>query len=143
MKETPSLVRLDLRAPLMYTEAPELDAFGYSFPASPLQEFIFCFELDQEQSQRIDPQADSFLGRLVFSGRNIQSREQGDLQLPAGLYLFTQQRKVIDRDKCIALAIEQQKDGLWERVKPGNRLFIRRLYEDSSPVTQLFRPYFL
>jgi hypothetical protein len=40
------------------------------------------------------------------------------------------------------MAIEQQKDGLWERLKPGNRLYLRILSEDGSPVTQLFRPYF-
>ena len=138
MNETPPLVRLDLRAPLMYTEAPELGAFGCTFPAPP-QEFLFCFELDQEQSQRIDPQADSFLGRLVFSGRNVQNLDQGDLQLPAGLYLFAQKREAISREECIALAIEQQKDGLWEKIKLGNRLFIRLLYEDGGTVTQLFR----
>jgi hypothetical protein len=128
----------------MYAEAPELGAFG-TFPASPLREFLFCFDLEQGQSQRIDPQADSFLGRLVFSGRNNRNGDRAykvSLQLPAGLYLFAQKRRAVGREECIALAIEQQKDGLWERLKLGDRLFIRCLYEDGSPVTQLFRPGF-
>jgi hypothetical protein len=138
MNETPPLIRMDLRAPLFYTEAPGLAAFGCPPPDEAGAEFIFCFELDQEQSQSIEPQPENFLGRLVFSGRNVQN-QQGDLELPAGLYLFAQQRGVIGRTECISLAIEQQKDGLWEKIKLGNLLFLRLLYEDGSPVTQIFR----
>jgi hypothetical protein len=141
MNETPPLVRLDLRAPLLYTETTELDAFDCPPPSEATTEFLFCFEIDQEQSQSIEPHPESFLGKLVFSGMNVQNR-QGDLELPAGLYLFTQRRGVIGRDECIALAVEQQKDGLWEKIKLGNRLFIRYLYEDGSQVIQLFRPFY-
>jgi hypothetical protein len=143
MNETPPLVRLDLRAPLLYTETPELNAFDCPPPSEETSEFLFCFELDQEQSQSIEPQPENFLGRIVFSGKNVQNQnkgDKGDLELPAGLYLFAQQRGVIGRTECINLAIEQQKDGLWEKIKLGNRLFLRLLYEDGSPVTQLFRP---
>jgi len=138
MNETPPLIHLDLRAPLLYTETPGLNAFDCPPPVEETSEFLFCFELDQEQSQSIEPNPDIFLGRQVFSGKNVQN-QQGDLELPAGLYLFIQQRGVIGREECIALAIEQQKDGLWEKTKLGNRLFIRCLYEDGSQVTQLFR----
>jgi len=139
MNETPPLIRLDLRAPLFYTEAPGLGAFGCPPPVEEASEFLFCFELDQEQSQSIEPDPENFLERLVFSGKNVQN-QQGDLELPAGLYLFAQQRGVIGREECIALAVEQQKDGLWEKTKLGNRLFIRLLYEDGGQVTQIFRP---
>jgi hypothetical protein len=138
MNETPPLIRLDLRAPLLYTEMPGLNAFNYPPPKEETSEFLFCFELDQEQSQSIEPQPENFLGRQVFSGKNVQN-QRGDLALPAGLYLFVQQRGVIGRTECIALAIEQQKDGLWEKIKLGNRLFIRYLYEDGGQVTQIFR----
>jgi hypothetical protein len=141
MNETPTLIHLDLRAPLLYTEAQGLGAFGCQPLAEKTSEFIFCFELDQEQSQSIEPNPEDFLGRLVFSGKNVQDRqgEKGNLELPAGLYLFAQQREVIGKEECIALAIEQQKDGLWEKNKLGNRLFIRLLYEDGGQVTQIFR----
>ena len=141
MNETPPLIRLDLRAPLLYTETPGLEPFDCPPPSETGTEFLFCFELDKEQSQSIEPQLENFLGRLVFSGKNVQN-QQGNLELPAGLYLFAQQRGVIGREECIALAIEQQKDGLWEKIKLGNLLFIRLLYEDGSPVTQLFRACF-
>jgi len=137
MNETPPLIRLDLRAPLLYTETPGLDAFNCR--GEETSEFLFCFELDQEQAQSIEPQPEKFLGRLVSSGKNVQN-QQGDLELPAGLYLFAQRRGLIGREECIALAIEQQIDGLWEKTELGNRLFIRLLYEDDSKVTQIFRP---
>jgi hypothetical protein len=139
MNETPPLVRLDLRAPLLYTETPGLNAFNCPPPSEEATEFLFCFELDQEQSQSIEPDPEKFLEGLVFSGTNVQNQNKGDLELPAGLYLFAQRRGVIGRTECIAMAIEQQKDGLWERIKLGNRLFLRLLYEDGSPVTQIFR----
>ena len=137
MEDTPPLVRLDLRAPLLYTETPGLNAFACR--GEETSESLFCFELDQEQSQSIEPQPENFLGRLVFSGKNVQNQRQGNLELPAGLYLFAQRRGVIGREECIALAIEQQKDGLWEKIKMGNRLFLRYLYEDGGLVTQIFR----
>jgi hypothetical protein len=130
---------MDLRAPLLYTETPGLGAFDCPPPGEAGTEYIFCFELDQEQSQSIEPDPEKFLEGLVFSGKNVQNQQQGNLELPAGLYLFAQQRGVIGRTECISLAIEQQKDGLWEKIKLGNRLFLRYLYEDGSPVTQLFR----
>jgi len=139
MNETPPLVRLDLRAPLLYTETPEIGAFGFPQSVESTQEFLFCFDLDQEQSQSIEPDPEKFLEGFVFSGKNVQNQNKGNLELPAGLYLFAQLRGVIGREECIALAIEQQKDGLWEKTKLGNRLFIRYLYEDGGPVTQIFR----
>jgi len=138
MNETPPLIRLDLRAPLLYTETPGLGAFDCTPPSEATTEFLFCFELDQEQSQSIEPIPENYLKGQVFSGKSVQNR-QGDLELPAGLYLFAQRRGLIGREECIALAIEQQKDGLWEKIKLGNRLYIRCLYEDGDQVTQIFR----
>jgi len=139
MEEFP-LIRLDLRAPLEYAEAPGLIPFDCPPPADEAaQELLFCFELNREQAGRIDPEADCFLGELAFSGKSTGG--QGKLQLPAGLYLFAQQRRALDREECIGMAIEQHKDGLWERLRLGDRLYIRYLFEDGSPVTQIFRPY--
>jgi hypothetical protein len=139
MEESP-LIHLDLRAPLEYAEVPEIVPFGCLPPADEAAgELLFCFELNREQAGRIDPDADCFLGELAFSGKS--TGEQGKVQLPVGLYLFAQQRKTLDREECIGMAIEQQKDGLWERLRLGDRLYIRYLFEDGSPVTQIFRSY--
>ena len=131
-------MRLDLRTPLTYADAPELVPFTCQVPDTETAgELLFCFELDAAQAGRIDPEPECFLGPLVFAGRNGHGKEH---ELPAGLYLFAQQRKNLNRTELIDMAIEQQKDGLWERHKPGTLLYIRCLYEDGSPVTQLFRP---
>ena len=138
-EDEPLVARLELCAPLGYADAPETEPFSRPFaPAQDAPELLFCFEIDPEQGRRIDPQAESFLGNPVFSGKGDGTK--GDRRLPAGRYLFTQQRKVLTREECTGLAIGQQKDGLWERLKPENRLYIRFLFEDGSPVTQLFRP---
>jgi len=136
MEESP-LIHLDLRAPLEYAEAPELIPFASPPADEAARELLFCFELDREQAGRIDPDADCFLGEIIFSGKS----GKGNVQLPAGLYLFAQQRKTLDREECIGMAIEQQKDGMWERLRLGDRLYIRCLFEDGSPVTQILRPY--
>ena len=128
MEESTS-VRLDLRAPLEFAAQSGLDPFGCAAGEGDAQELLFCFELDREQAGRIDPEAACFLGP-----------ELPLLILPAGLYLFVQRRRFLGRGECIALAIEQQKDGLWEKLRLESRLYIRRLFEDSSEVTQLFRP---
>jgi len=138
MEESP-LVHLDLRAPLEYEEAPGLAPFTSPPVDEAAPELLFCFELDREQAARIDPEADRFLGELIFSGKG--DGKQGQIQLPAGLYVFSQQRQTLNREECVAMAIEQQKDGMWERLHLGNRLYIRCLFEDGSSVTQLFRPY--
>jgi len=63
------------------------------------------------------------------------------VSLPSGNYLFVQYRGslLLKQDEWLDMAIEQQKDGLWERHKPGNLLFVRYLHEDGEYVTQLFR----
>jgi hypothetical protein len=132
--------RLDLRASLYFTHAPGLVPFEYEFPLDEtMRELLFCFEIDEKQAASIEPDAACFPGNLIFTGAG--SGGYGEFCLPAGLYLFTQERRALDRNECICMAIEQQQDALWEKLKPGNRLYIRYLFEDGSPVTQLFRRY--
>jgi len=137
--EDSQLMYLHLHSPLFYIEAPELSPFNYVCSENDIaQESLFCFKLNEEQAQRIDPDVSCFLDELVFAGKG--DGKQGNLKIPAGRYLFSQQRKALEKNECITMAIEQQKDGLWERAKPENLLYIRRLYEDGSPVTQIIRP---
>jgi len=143
-----TLVHLHLRAPIEYDRAP-LVPFAGLFPAEDrTREFVFCFELDREQAARIDPDPAAFPGELLFAGRRdagLTGDPSPELsprkpRLPQGPYAFVQERRELDRGECVGLAIEQQKDGLWERLRMGNLLYIRFLFEDGSPVTQLFRP---
>ena len=148
-----NLMRLYLHAPLYYEQAAELLPFERDVPMStpacgePVLELLFCFTLNREQAESIEPEADHLLEELLFAGKGLaclpvvgRQAGRGDILLPAGRYLFSQQRSALDREQCLALAALQQKDGLWERLRPENRLYIRRLFEDGSPVTQLFRP---
>jgi len=151
----PELIHLTLRSPIEYVEAP-LVPFARFFPASDpvagthaadeAREFLFRFELDREQAARIDPDPAAFPGELVFAGRRGGGRGAGERDvagrgvLPEGQYAFVQERRELGREECVAMAIEQQKDGLWERLRLGNLLYIRYLFEDGSLVTQFFRP---
>jgi hypothetical protein len=140
-----SLIRLELRAPLFYINSPELAPFSREIESG---EQLFCFELDPEESLSIEPERERFLGPLILAGSGAVQEtdlraaqvEANIIRLEAGVYLFAQKREVLDREACIDMAIEQQKDGLWERYKLQNRLYIRRLFEDTSPVSQIFRP---
>ena len=85
-----------------------------------------------------------FIGQKLPESQNggIDEKERNDtVLLPQGKYLFTQCRSeaVLSRDEWLDLAIEQQKDGLWERNKLLDLLYIRFLFEDGSFVTQVFR----
>ena len=135
-----NLIRLYLYAPLYYEQAPELSPFECDVPMDEsAPELMFCFTLNGEQAESIEPEAEYLLGEMLFAGKG--DGRQGEVPLPAGQYLFSQRRSTLEREECLALAVEQQKDGLWERLKLENRLYIRRLFEDGSPVTQLFRPF--
>ncbi|MDR0442704.1 MAG: hypothetical protein LBH44_04770 [Treponema sp.] len=133
-----TLLKLDLRAPLEYTKTED-----FTLNITENDEFLLCFELDPVQSRSIEPERGLLLGDQIFAGR--KSGDSGSLQaqkvtLPAGEYLFIQCRKALEQEKWLDMAMEQQKDGLWERHKLKNLLYVRYLYEDGAPVTQLFRP---
>lgn len=139
--------RLELLAPLFYIPAPELVPFHQGIGPRVRQEtggeeFLFCFKISEAQGQRIDPEPSVLLDSLLAAGFAPQAGcPGGNLQLPRGRYLFAQERAFLGREGAIRLAVEIQKDGLWERFHLENRLYLRYLYEDGGIVTQLFRPY--
>jgi hypothetical protein len=144
--ESPKLLKLELLAPLIYTEDRSLKPFeNPGDPNAPMagEDRLFCFETGAGQGASIEPDPDLFLGPLIFSGKT--AKEAGHTgerrELPAGTYLFAQERRLLNRDECIFMAIEIQKDGLWERLEPAPRLYLRFLKEDGRKVTQVFRPY--
>ena len=109
-------------------------------------ERIFCFELDAAEYLAFEPDRNRLLGSLVFGG--ISGAGEGDAelaaagkaQIPKGRYLFAQKKEILCKEEIISLAIEIQKEALWQRLKAGRNLYLRYLFEDGSRVTQLFRP---
>ena len=124
-------MRLELRSPIFYTQGHEDTG-----------EILYCYEINPVQGCSIEPDHKRFLGNLVFAGKKDTGDNKGEqVLLPAGLYLFSQHRgdAALNQEEWLDMAIEQQKDGLWERHKPGNLLYVRYLHEDGAFVTQVFR----
>ncbi|MDR0598508.1 MAG: hypothetical protein LBG84_00285 [Treponema sp.] len=136
--------RLSLRSSLYYRRLdPPLWRPFDPAAAGSREETLFCFALDPAQARRIDPEPEACLGSLGAAGTALPGGgpdTAGALELPAGLYYFTQVREWLDRAGCAAMAEELQKEGLWERRGLGARLYLRRLFEDGAPVTQFLRP---
>ena len=84
-----NLIRLYLRAPLYYEQAAELLPFecdvltglpvcGESACGETAPELLFCFTLNEEQAQSIEPETEYLLGELLFAGK-------GPACLPGGI----------------------------------------------------------
>ena len=144
------IFRLNIAAPLFYTPVDGADPFNYRKGTEDTRsgEKIFCFELNEAERVKIEPDRTKLLGTLIFAGKSAaaapgKGETPGELswELPKGKYLFTQKREILSREDIITLAVEIQQEGLWQRLKPGKRLCLRYLFEDGSLVTQLFRPF--
>jgi len=145
-------MKLKLCSSIIYKNSPEQTPDKMSVN----NELIFCYQLSPEQSQSIEPDRGKFIGALVFVGEAamevvsatathrenpLEPDQSLDVILPAGYYFFTQSRgeRPLNNDEWLNMAIEQQKDGLWERNKLGDLLYIRYLHEDGMFATQAFR----
>jgi hypothetical protein len=134
-----SFYHLCLLAPLRYPAEHRQDPLD---PAAPGEEMLACFSIDPSQQFSIEPVEEGYLGELIAVGKRGASPEDraSFLELPAGNYFFCQIREAADRRTITGMALELQKEALWQRCKPEPRLYLRRLYEEGGPVTQLFRP---
>jgi hypothetical protein len=141
------IIRLHLVSPLYYIRIDNTidnttDPFSYR---EEMGEMLFHFELDPDQSRSIEPDERVLLSALISGGRAPRPREPVSpdeaLLLPRGNYLFSQMREILSHEDIISLAAEVQKEGLWQRLRPGTELYLRYLFEDRRGVTQIFRPY--
>jgi hypothetical protein len=144
-----TLVKLELLAPLFYTEDRSLEPFR---PPAGGEETLFCFGIDGLEGRSIEPAPSAFPGTPLFGGRAVPDAgetpgggpppvREGCVTLPKGSYLFVQTEGVLDRRRFAETAVEMQKDGLWERLEPENRIYLRYLFEDGRTASQIFRPY--
>ena len=138
--KTTTLKYFDLCTPLTYSQTECLPAEIHKN-----EEFLLFFELDPAQSLSIEPVKELLPLKLIYIGKKIPETDPTDTEkiiLPAGKYIFSQQRSdspLLAQEEWLDMAVEQQKDALWEQNKLKNRLYIRYLYEDDLFVTQLFR----
>jgi hypothetical protein len=155
--ENLEVLRLELRSPLFYREDKGLVPFtdgDYGNETAGAGELLFCFEIEGKTGEAIDPDTASYLGPPVFSGRLPDTDRKsggaksggaagasGLFELAAGTYFFAQAREVLGREECTLMAVEVQREILWQRLQPVNRLYIRRLFEDGKPVTQAWRTF--
>lgn len=136
------LTNLTLNSPLIYEKIKELPS-----ETKKNEDFLLFFNMDPKECCSILPEKSSLLGSLVFTGsrRHTETASVTDIEtltIPQGEYIFMQCRDsaVLNKEDWLDMAIELQKDGLWERNKLNNELYIRFLYEDGLFVTQIFRP---
>jgi hypothetical protein len=153
--------RLTLVQPLRYRRDDSLNPFDGSVEKLPEGgwEILFSMILDSARGQDFSAEGGGrYFAALLNAGKTRfgDAVEAGDpagrpdsaapeaagetVDLPAGVYFFTQAREFLGREELTEMALELQKEGLWQRLEMDNRIFIRYLYEDGSAVTQLFRP---
>jgi hypothetical protein len=123
-------MRLYLGATLEAPDAPVLETESSPAYCSSLGEVILSFRLDPGEAQSIEPNTAVYLA----------GQHQRPVHIPAGEYLFTQRREYLDQAAWLYVAIELQKDSLWERHILEPVLYVRYLFEDEAIVTQVFRP---
>ena len=142
------ILNLRLTTSLFYTPIEKPEPFNYteSSEAGHGTEMLFCFDLDEDQYRSFEPEKDKIIKNLVFGG--VYAGEKPDssaagklLELAPGDYLFAQKRELLGRDEIIELVLEIQMEGLWQRLRPEKKIYLRYLFEDGKTVTQLFRPY--
>jgi hypothetical protein len=155
-------LRLTLAAPLYYRKAAIQPGTGHV--PKPGKEFLFHYEINPSEAYRIDPEPEQYLGPLLAAGivdssafgvqtmgpadnAGMETPDETCLVLPSGLYYFTQLRKetfvsseLENFGNFVEMAMELQKEGLWERLRLGPGLYLRLLWEDEAGVVQVWRP---
>jgi hypothetical protein len=135
-------IKLHLRSPLYYERADDLTYPISGGVENAASECLFGFEIEAGQYRSIEPEAASFIGNggaPFFRGR-LSSLPPAACCLETGLYLFMQSREPVDWEGILMMALEIQKEGLWEGFALDRRLFLRYVFEDGAMVTQVWRP---
>ena len=137
---------LKLVAALFYVQGEKDDPFAYREGSG---EKLYCFSLDEKEAMDFEPDRDRLIGPLIFCGvaagdaaikPSEEKERESMLSLPAGEYIFAQEREVLSGEDIVNMAVEIQMEALWQRLVPGKTLYLRYLFEDGRSVTQLFRP---
>ena len=106
------------------------------------EEAVYRFELDPSQAMSFEPDIKIFIKNYTDESGPPDEKEP-QTAIPAGNYLFVQIEGRLNEDEFRAVAAEIQQEGLWQRLMPGDMLFMRCLNEDGRDVTQVLRSYSL
>ena len=132
------IFKLNLTSSLHFNTGEDEIPFSYDGKAEGVsnsnqeKEKLFCLELDEKECVSFEPDKGKLFGAGLFKPAQ---------ELPHGDYIFAQKREILNYGEATSFAIEIQMEGLWQRFKLGEKLYLRYLYEDGKSVTQLFRPY--
>ena len=115
---------LKLMSPLFYVQQEKDEPFAYREGSG---EKLYCFSLDEKEAVNFEPDRGRLIGPLIFSGaaagdaagKPHEGKESGSmLSLPAGEYIFAQEREVLSKDDIITLvAALHIRAGLSEEAK--------------------------
>ena len=133
----PKIILMNLLSPLLYIPV-ESSTLEYEPKDG---EKLFCFELEESEAQKFEPDKHHFPGSLIFVGKAPDMNEPAVLELKPGTYLFSQVREILNPRDIVDLAVEVHNEGLWQRLKLSKRLYIRFLFEDGRGVTQIWRAF--
>jgi hypothetical protein len=126
-----NVMQLELYRAISYVRDDALDPFALSTVEG---ELLFCFELDAGGGA-----ADSF-SHPVCAGFELYDGEiHEEIELPAGFYLFAQERRLLSKNEVLTMEAEIQQFALADGYELDNKLYLRYLFEDGKIVTQLFR----
>ncbi|MDR2517221.1 MAG: hypothetical protein LBC88_07565 [Spirochaetaceae bacterium] len=142
--------RLNLVQPLRYRRDDTLTPFdsGIREASRAGWEMMFSLIIDSARGQDFQAAPGGRYFAAILNAGKIHSRTPDDpetgaaetVDLPAGPYFFAQMREIPGEETIVLMALELQKEGLWQRLVMENRVYLRYLYEDGRAVTQLFRP---
>ena len=132
------ILRLNMLNPLFYVKDESIDL---GFRQEDVEK-VYCFEIEKPYAYEFEPEKRHFPGSLIFVGKKAaEDPEKANLELPRGNYIFCQIREILNQEEIVELAVEVQNEGLWQRLKLTDRLYLRFLFEDGRGVTQVWRPY--
>ena len=101
------------------------------FLKNPINERLFCYTLNPKEAISVDPDPENY-----FSG----NAEEVTVLKVSEYYVTQEKKDDLENADLIDIAIELQKEALWNRCKLDHKLYLRKLFEDNSSVTQLWRP---
>ena len=93
------------------------------FLKNPVHEKLDLYAINPSEALKVDPKPDTYFISLPEEAA----------ELPVGVYFFVQVRKqCIEDSELLELAVELQKEALWSRFRPKEKLYLRKLFSVNA-----------